>query len=1099
ARERTIDNATTVTWTSAHRLSLGGGTVWNNLGGSTLDLQTDAVIDYWFGAGGTFNNAGILRKSAGTATFTFDYTLNNTGTVRIETGRMAFRRGFQQTAGAFELVGGHADGPSHFLIGGGRIEGAGELNSAVGLGNATALPGNPLGRLRIGGTFTNATTTRLTFQLGGTNPGTNYDQIAATGGLVINGELTVEFANDFEPSGADAFILLTGATRTGTFNATNAPPGFSPEVTYTPTNVTLRLVKTGVVPPAITRHPQNLEVTDGQPATFSVLATGPNLTYQWRKNGVDIPGATAAEYSFLAADFPDAGTYSVRVANAGGSQTSIPAILTVNPSSLEAGLLARYALDDNLTDAIGVHHGAGTGNLLFLDGARDRAVRLDGSSWIALGINPALPIVQPDQAFSATFWIRPRARQAMVPVRLATPAGEFAVYLGAGPGTLGTHIGFRDHVAPLTTDPRATVENALGCWTHVTAVYLGGDKDSRDSLLLYLNGEPVPLDSAVSMTGGTGRNELGRNIGGSGGYVVGDLDEVRLYRRALRPGDALALAVNRPVCPPEIVTQPPTTLAVPLGAGFTLEVTAWGAPPLAYQWYKNGNPIPGASNARYLDSGATLDDAGTYAVTVTNPHGSARSTDSQLSIDLPQPSGLATLTLGLPNFISSASFLNANFGAVGFRGLGGAGAGGGVLWTVNGGQTWSRSNIGVTNNVYALQLVDSVAYLAGTGGLLCISTNNGASWVTFPTGTTENFHGLAFYNSQRGFAVGTRGTICIYDGRTWIPQTTGTTADFYAVTTIGTTAWAVGSAGTISQYLGGQWVPVDTGTAASFYAVAFLRPDLGYAVGSGGTICRYNGSRWIALESGTTGTFRAVAIVDETTAYAAGDNGLFCVTRDGGITWEPLTTGTSTALATLTVTSGRAFLFGAGGAGFTFAVPGQVLNLPPLIAIVEPTNNQTFYACQDIVVAALATDPDGAIAKVEFFRGQFKLSEIATPPRPGRPYRTGFSTDVFGTYELRATATDNRGAVTVSDPVTIEVIPPPLHTAVADSYSTNGFAICFRGIPGRHYVLEAAPDLAPPIQWLNLSTNLMPELLLHVLDPQAAESPRRFYRFRLVE
>ena len=51
-------------------------------------------------------------------------------------------------------------------------------------------------------------------------------------------------------------------------------------------------------------------------------------------------------------------------------------------------------------------------------------------------------------------------------------------------------------------------------------------------------------------------------------------------------------------------------------------------------------------------------------------------------------------------------------------------------------------------------------------------------------------------------------------------------------------------------------------------------------------------------------------------------------------------------------------------------------------------------------------DPDGAVAKVEFFRGQFKLAEFTTPPPRNRPFRTTFDTDVLGSYELRAVATD---------------------------------------------------------------------------------------------
>lgn len=48
----------------------------------------------------------------------------------------------------------------------------------------------------------------------------------------------------------------------------------------------------------------------------------PPFTYQWRKDGVDIPGATGAEYMVKAAAASDAGVYSVRIANKAGDTVS---------------------------------------------------------------------------------------------------------------------------------------------------------------------------------------------------------------------------------------------------------------------------------------------------------------------------------------------------------------------------------------------------------------------------------------------------------------------------------------------------------------------------------------------------------------------------------------------------------------------------------------------------------------------------------------------------------------------------------------------------------------------------------------------------------
>jgi len=69
----------------------------------------------------------------------------------------------------------------------------------------------------------------------------------------------------------------------------------------------------------------------GQTATFSVTATGTApLHYQWRKNGVNISGATNSSYTTPQTVAADNGSlFSVVVSNSGGSVTSHNATLTV--------------------------------------------------------------------------------------------------------------------------------------------------------------------------------------------------------------------------------------------------------------------------------------------------------------------------------------------------------------------------------------------------------------------------------------------------------------------------------------------------------------------------------------------------------------------------------------------------------------------------------------------------------------------------------------------------------------------------------------------------------------------------------------------------
>jgi len=82
--------------------------------------------------------------------------------------------------------------------------------------------------------------------------------------------------------------------------------------------------------PAITKQPSNITVSQGQPATFTVSASGTApLSYQWQKNGVNITGATGATYTITSTSTASAGQYRVVVANAAGSVTSNAATLTI--------------------------------------------------------------------------------------------------------------------------------------------------------------------------------------------------------------------------------------------------------------------------------------------------------------------------------------------------------------------------------------------------------------------------------------------------------------------------------------------------------------------------------------------------------------------------------------------------------------------------------------------------------------------------------------------------------------------------------------------------------------------------------------------------
>lgn len=76
--------------------------------------------------------------------------------------------------------------------------------------------------------------------------------------------------------------------------------------------------------------PSATETANGSTVILNANPTGAGpFTFQWRKEGQDIPGATEATLTLASVTDADAGYYTVRVNNASGSWGSIPATVKV--------------------------------------------------------------------------------------------------------------------------------------------------------------------------------------------------------------------------------------------------------------------------------------------------------------------------------------------------------------------------------------------------------------------------------------------------------------------------------------------------------------------------------------------------------------------------------------------------------------------------------------------------------------------------------------------------------------------------------------------------------------------------------------------------
>ncbi|HEY6454246.1 MAG TPA: SMP-30/gluconolactonase/LRE family protein [Steroidobacteraceae bacterium] len=100
-------------------------------------------------------------------------------------------------------------------------------------------------------------------------------------------------------------------------------------------SISSALVAGHAVPLSISTQPQDASVVIGQTATFSVTANGAGqLTYQWRRNGANIAGGTAASYKTSALSLTDSGSqFTVMVANPSGNIVSAAATLTVSATT----------------------------------------------------------------------------------------------------------------------------------------------------------------------------------------------------------------------------------------------------------------------------------------------------------------------------------------------------------------------------------------------------------------------------------------------------------------------------------------------------------------------------------------------------------------------------------------------------------------------------------------------------------------------------------------------------------------------------------------------------------------------------------------------
>ncbi|WP_339792550.1 gliding motility-associated C-terminal domain-containing protein, partial [uncultured Imperialibacter sp.] len=142
---------------------------------------------------------------------------------------------------------------------------------------------------------------------GGTNGSYRWYEVA-TGGTGVPNQVNSTLVTPALSSDATYYVAIND----GTCESTRVPVAIS----------LLQEV-------AITDQPADQTVEVGEPASFSVTASGSNLTYQWQKDLVNLEGETSAELALPAVSLESEGSYLCIISNDCGSLVSEAAILTV--------------------------------------------------------------------------------------------------------------------------------------------------------------------------------------------------------------------------------------------------------------------------------------------------------------------------------------------------------------------------------------------------------------------------------------------------------------------------------------------------------------------------------------------------------------------------------------------------------------------------------------------------------------------------------------------------------------------------------------------------------------------------------------------------